>query len=128
MPRQDQIIYNESALTLEKLSILKAWAEVYIASMKNETIIRSEQNSGDQKASEKIENYEEDDFGDFESTRFDLIGRSAHILGLFTKFYILIYSDTNRNDLSSKSNSGDVGGGGSLASLVQVIHLETLPF
>jgi hypothetical protein len=29
-------IYNESALTLEKLTILKAWAEVYVVSMKNE--------------------------------------------------------------------------------------------
>ncbi|XP_040574960.1 HEAT repeat-containing protein 5B [Lepeophtheirus salmonis] len=29
-------IYNESALTLEKLSILKAWAEVYIVSMKDD--------------------------------------------------------------------------------------------
>ncbi|CAB4070108.1 HEAT repeat-containing protein 5B [Lepeophtheirus salmonis] len=30
-------IYNESALTLEKLSILKAWAEVYIVSMKDDS-------------------------------------------------------------------------------------------
>ena len=36
-PRNAQLqVYNESALTLEKLSILKAWAEVYVVSMKNE--------------------------------------------------------------------------------------------
>ena len=36
-PRNAQLqFYNESALTLEKLSILKAWAEVYVVSMKNE--------------------------------------------------------------------------------------------
>ena len=35
-----QVVYNESALTLEKLSILKAWAEVYVVSMKNEAQIR----------------------------------------------------------------------------------------
>lgn len=38
---QHVILYNESALTLEKLSILKAWAEVYTVSMKDETHIRS---------------------------------------------------------------------------------------
>ena len=37
---QHVILYNESALTLEKLSILKAWAEVYTVSMKGETHIR----------------------------------------------------------------------------------------
>ena len=36
-PRNAQLqVYNESALTLEKLSILKAWAEVYVVSMNNE--------------------------------------------------------------------------------------------
>lgn len=48
-------IYNESALTLEKLSILKAWAEVYIVSMKNETGAPTSPDDDD------------DDFGDFES-------------------------------------------------------------
>ena len=38
---QRQVIFNESALTLEKLSILKAWAEVYIVSMKNEIVLKS---------------------------------------------------------------------------------------
>jgi hypothetical protein len=40
--RPSSIIYNESALTLEKLSILKAWAEVYVASMKNETAVKTD--------------------------------------------------------------------------------------
>ena len=35
------VIFNESALTLEKLSILKAWAEVYIVSMKNDIRLRT---------------------------------------------------------------------------------------
>jgi hypothetical protein len=125
MPRQDQIIYNESALTLEKLSILKAWAEVYIASMKNETIIRTELISGDLKADEKIENNEEDDFGDFESTRFVL--RTT----VFCKYFLIndfYFSDSNRNDILSKPSSGDVSGGGSLASLVQVILFFQVPF
>jgi len=69
--RQDQIIFNESALTLEKLSILKAWAEVYIASMKNETKIRTDLSTNNQKNdNETIECYESDEFGGFESTRF----------------------------------------------------------
>lgn len=31
---QQHRLYNESAATLENLSVIKAWAEVYIASMK----------------------------------------------------------------------------------------------
>ena len=42
-------IYNESAFTLEKLSILKAWAEVYIVSMKD---VKN--------------NQDDDEFGDFD--------------------------------------------------------------
>lgn len=30
-------LYNESAATLEKLSILKAWAEVYIVAVRQDT-------------------------------------------------------------------------------------------
>ena len=49
--------YNESASTLEKLSILKAWAEVYIVSMDAEHLSkdRGDSVSGDE------------DFGDFNS-------------------------------------------------------------
>ena len=50
--------YNESASTLEKLSILKAWAEVYIVSMDAEHLGKdkeAEAGSGDE------------DFGDFNS-------------------------------------------------------------
>jgi len=32
---QQHRLYNESAATLENLSVLKAWAEVYISAMKN---------------------------------------------------------------------------------------------
>ena len=56
---QRQVIFNESALTLEKLSILKAWAEVYIVSMKNDISLRS---------SFDIVEEHDDEFGDFEET------------------------------------------------------------
>jgi len=48
--------YNESASTLEKLSILKAWAEVYIVSMNSNL------------KSSKDEFSYEDDFGDFNTS------------------------------------------------------------
>ena len=48
--------YNESASTLEKLSILKAWAEVYIVSM-----------NSNMKSSKDEFSYE-DDFGDFNTS------------------------------------------------------------
>ena len=75
--RQSSIIYNESALTLEKLSILKAWAEVYVASMKNETNVKTDftsssaiqsTSSGNKELEKEVEQ-DEEDFGDFESTR-----------------------------------------------------------
>ena len=50
--------YNESASTLEKLSILKAWAEVYIVSMQEEH--RTAPPGGD-------ELDEDESFGDFSS-------------------------------------------------------------
>ena len=76
--RQSSIIYNESALTLEKLYILKAWAEVYAASMKNETSVKtnfissnSNQNTSDVTThKDDKEESQDEDFGDFESTRY----------------------------------------------------------
>ena len=66
-PKNSQL-YNESALTLEKLSILKGWAEVYTVSMKNEILLQ-EVNSpvSAEEASNEFEE-EEDDFGDFKTT------------------------------------------------------------
>ena len=49
--------YNESASTLEKLSILKAWAEVYIVSMDAEHLSKEK---GDSVSGDE-------DFGDFNS-------------------------------------------------------------
>jgi len=49
--------YNESSSTLEKLSILKAWAEVYIVSMKNERSKLPKDAVDD--------DFEDDNFGDF---------------------------------------------------------------
>ncbi len=53
--------YNESASTLEKLSILKAWAEVYVVSM------QSEHRTDHTAASGGDEQDEDESFGDFSS-------------------------------------------------------------
>lgn len=54
--------FNESALTLEKLSILKGWAEVYIMSMKNEILNFSSENP----SSSKFSSDDDDDFAEFD--------------------------------------------------------------
>ena len=71
---QRQVIFNESALTLEKLSILKAWAEVYIVSMKNEIVLRSNFDT----LVENISGGDEDDeFGDFEESNSTTINNNT---------------------------------------------------
>ncbi len=60
-------LYNESALTLEKLSILKAWAEVYIVCMRGEMRGGGGGDSGGTGAATPSRT-EEDEFGDFETT------------------------------------------------------------
>eukprot|EP00095_Tigriopus_kingsejongensis_P009914 maker-scaffold1364_size45483-snap-gene-0.13 protein:Tk09914 transcript:maker-scaffold1364_size45483-snap-gene-0.13-mRNA-1 annotation:"heat repeat-containing protein 5b" len=55
--------FNESALTLEKLSILKGWAEVYIVSMKNEITNFSPSSFSASTGEDEEDN--DDDFGDF---------------------------------------------------------------
>lgn len=70
---QRQVIFNESALTLEKLSILKAWAEVYIVSMKNEVRVQTSfcTSLADIEASSTSVSgvaEEDDEFGDFEES------------------------------------------------------------
>ena len=67
MNSQRQVIFNESALTLEKLSILKAWAEVYIVSMKNEIVLRSNFDTIEENTSGGGGD-EDDEFGDFEES------------------------------------------------------------
>ena len=63
---QRHVIFNESALTLEKLSILKAWAEVYIVSMKNDVRLRTNFNSSLSDCMASADDDDEDDeFGDF---------------------------------------------------------------
>ena len=63
---QRHVIFNESALTLEKLSILKAWAEVYIVSMKNDVRLRTNFNSSLSDCMASADDDEdEDEFGDF---------------------------------------------------------------
>jgi hypothetical protein len=37
---QQHRLYNESAATLENLSVLKAWAEVYVTAMSNDTAMK----------------------------------------------------------------------------------------
>ncbi len=84
-------LYNESALTLEKLSILKAWAEVYIVCMKGE--MGGGGGPGTEQATQSNQpiEHEEDEFGDFETT--------------------------TAPQVSSAKAKG--GGGGNLATLVQ---------
>ena len=59
--QQNRILYNESALTLEKLSILKAWAEVYKVSMKDVVIVKNirqdTNNSSKSNLYEKVNNF-----------------------------------------------------------------------
>lgn len=64
-PKNSQL-YNESALTLEKLSILKAWAEVYVVTMRSE--MNAKQMTSDF-GGQEIESGRgvDDEFGDFES-------------------------------------------------------------
>jgi hypothetical protein len=73
-PRNSQTqVYNESALTLEKLSILKAWAEVYVVSMKNEILsykprpVAPATSEEDEEEEDEEQAKNDDDFGDFES-------------------------------------------------------------
>ena len=90
--QENRILYNESALTLEKLSILKAWADVYKVSMKDVVVVKNLENDVNNKSSandnkdntvlgkptnispEKATEVQtpddddfDDDFGDFES-------------------------------------------------------------
>jgi len=80
--------YNESASTLEKLSILKAWAEVYIVSMLSNN---SEKNSKDEFSYE-------DDFGDFSSSPTEeeansLTGLVAEELPSLSKHWLAALKD-----------------------------------
>ena len=65
--QRQHVIFNESAMTLEKLSILKAWAEVYIVSKKNDIQVKTtfESSLVDEPTEE---NQEDDEFGDFEES------------------------------------------------------------
>lgn len=53
------LLYNESLTTLEKLAILKAWAEVYIVAMKSNYILPSLDFTNNVNAGD------DDEFGDF---------------------------------------------------------------
>ncbi|CAG0883432.1 unnamed protein product [Darwinula stevensoni] len=57
-------VYNESAMTLEKLSILKAWAEVYIVAMKGASVITGKRN-----AMLESEAADDDEFGESRNDR-----------------------------------------------------------
>ncbi|XP_063696087.1 HEAT repeat-containing protein 5B isoform X3 [Culicoides brevitarsis] len=65
-------LYNESMATLEKLSILKAWAQVYIFAMIENgnapaSVILKKLSLGAKTIGLRLTKPEEDDFGDFES-------------------------------------------------------------
>jgi hypothetical protein len=72
---QRQVIFNESALTLEKLSILKAWAEVYIVSMKNEIVLRSNFDTLEENITGGGD--EDDEFGDLEESNSTTINNNT---------------------------------------------------
>ena len=68
---QRHVIFNESAMTLEKLSILKAWAEVYIVSKKNDIQVKTTFDSSlvdDYHLQESTADQDDDEFGDFEES------------------------------------------------------------
>ncbi|XP_014275349.1 HEAT repeat-containing protein 5B isoform X4 [Halyomorpha halys] len=60
------LIYNESMLTLERLAILKAWAEVYIVAMVGSSTSAGNLNPSNLPNNDSYTNGDED-FGDFES-------------------------------------------------------------
>ncbi|XP_043481712.1 HEAT repeat-containing protein 5B isoform X3 [Leptopilina heterotoma] len=59
-------LYNESLSTLERLAILKAWAEVYVVAMINEGSAPDYREDALRNAKQIKENDEEEGFGDFE--------------------------------------------------------------
>lgn len=59
-------LYNESLSTLERLAILKAWAEVYVVAMINEGSAPDYREDALRTAKQIKDNDEEEGFGDFE--------------------------------------------------------------
>uniref|UniRef100_L7LUE3 LAA1-like C-terminal TPR repeats domain-containing protein n=1 Tax=Rhipicephalus pulchellus TaxID=72859 RepID=L7LUE3_RHIPC len=61
----NSLLYNESASTLEKLAILKAWAEVYIVAMEkeHEKVVPNKRASGDSSDQEDYDAGEDDTAG-----------------------------------------------------------------
>lgn len=59
-------LYNESLSTLERLAILKAWAEVYVVAMINEGSAPDYREDALRNAKQIKDNDEEEGFGDFE--------------------------------------------------------------
>ncbi|KAF6204448.1 hypothetical protein GE061_002789 [Apolygus lucorum] len=68
-----QLLYNESLLTLERLALLKAWAQVYIVAMTgnnkkdNNRPNESIKDSNNSKTDSDDNDFDDEDFGDFES-------------------------------------------------------------
>ncbi|XP_031777136.1 HEAT repeat-containing protein 5B isoform X2 [Nasonia vitripennis] len=65
-------IYNESLSTLERLAILKAWAEVYIVAMINDGSALDNRESTNRKNRQNNEK-DEEDFGEFEFQKESLL-------------------------------------------------------
>ncbi|XP_049845033.1 HEAT repeat-containing protein 5B isoform X1 [Schistocerca gregaria] len=59
-------LYNESLATLERLSILKAWAEVYIVAMVGDNSAPEKMDASFASSDTMHESRSEDDFGEFE--------------------------------------------------------------
>ena len=80
---QRHVIFNESAMTLEKLSILKAWAEVYIVSKKNDVQIKT---TFDSNIIEDVQDNDDtvcddDEFGDFEESNSPVHSKEQKEIG-----------------------------------------------
>ncbi|XP_070152954.1 HEAT repeat-containing protein 5B isoform X1 [Polyergus mexicanus] len=59
-------LYNESLSTLERLAILKAWAEVYVVAMIRDGSALNSKNTANHNANQSDEGTNEEDFGEFE--------------------------------------------------------------
>ncbi|KMQ92675.1 heat repeat-containing protein 5b [Lasius niger] len=59
-------LYNESLSTLERLAILKAWAEVYVVAMIRDGSALNSKDTANRNANQLDEGSNEEDFGEFE--------------------------------------------------------------
>jgi hypothetical protein len=76
--QHSSFIYNESAMTLEKLAILKAWAEVYVAAMKG----REEEKTIRKNTASESEGRRDSESFDGDQTSSATEGKGGNLLSL----------------------------------------------